>query len=180
MYSYYFVKVVSFGNSRTRERLCCKGKGRSKALCASLGSSMTEDTPVEYVDVVKEDQIQLAESHRQPPSEQHRYSPSQSHHPSVLPTECTSGVSFVDGAKVEELAKNLLLATQENERYRLAMEDCNKVLSKEVEAAETRQKEAEQLRNQLDMYKETNKVLEDHIRDMENQQLNTVCWCVCV
>ena len=147
---------------------------------------MTEDTSVdgslgsyEIVDVVKEDQIQLSESHRQSPSEPRRYSPSQSHHPSVKPTECSSGVSFVDGPKVEELAENLMLATQENERYRMAMEDCNRVLSKEVEAAETRRQETEHLKNQLVSYKETNKGLEDRIRDLESQLLNTVCVCVC-
>ena len=142
---------------------------------------MTEDTPVdgslgsyEFIDVVKEDQTQLSESQRSS-LEPHRYlPPDSSHHPSVKPTEFSSGISIVDGPKVEELAKSLALATEENKRYRLAMEDCNRVLSKEIDKAENRRQEAEKLRNDLEMYKEKNEGLEDRVRDLEAQLSNVV------
>jgi len=57
---------------------------------------------------------------------------------------------------VEELAENLMVATRENEKYRIAMEECNKVLSREVAMLEQyRVKNAE--------LEELNKSLQDRL-----------------
>ena len=99
---------------------------------------------------------------------------SQDHLSTHGPTECTSGVTTAEVAtvelpKVEELANNLLIATGENERYRAAMEECNKALSKEVEAAESRNREIENLKATLESYKAKNTELEESNKSLLEQ-----------
>ena len=88
------------------------------------------------------------------------------------PTECTSGeVTTVDAPKVEELAEKLLVATRENERYRKAMEECNKTLSKEVETSKNRKQEIDSL---IAKYMAKIAELEDSNRSLQDQ-LSAVC-----
>ena len=94
------------------------------------------------------------------------------------PTECTSDVitaETVELPKVEELAKNLLIATGENERYRKAMEECNKALSREIEAAEGRKQEMENLNAMLESYKVKNAELEESNKSLHEQLSARVC-----
>ena len=101
------------------------------------------------------------------------------------PTECTSGVTTAEITtlelpKVEELARNLVIATKENDRYRIAMEDCNKVLSKEVEAAEDRNREIENLKAMLESFRLKNTELEESNKSLQEQLSIRVCCSVFV
>lgn len=104
-------------------------------------------------------------------------SSSQEHLSSHGPTECTSGVTTaeVSAQKVEELARNLVIATKENERYRITMEECNKTLSREVEAAEGRNREIENLKITVESYKVKNAELEENKRSLQEQLSARVC-----
>ena len=99
-------------------------------------------------------------------------------HSTHRPTECTSGsdvVANVELPKVEQLAKNLMIATRENERYRTAMEECNRTLSREVEAAEERKQDIENLMATLESYKSKVAELEDRNQLLQDQSSTRVC-----
>ena len=103
------------------------------------------------------------------------------------PTECTSdvitaevNVTTVELPKVEELANNLMIATGENERYRKAMEDCNKALSKEIEVAECRKQEIENLKASLEDYRVKNTELVENNKSLQEQLSVRVCLYIIV
>lgn len=130
---------------------------------------MSNETLLEVVDVVKEDGPKFQGERSYYPSQiptdnTERVESSSSSsiqdyssHSSHRPTECSSGVEVmtIGAPKVEELAANLMVATKENKRYRIAMEECNKVLSREVAM--------------LEKYRVKNTELEDLNKSLQDQ-----------
>lgn len=151
---------------------------------------MSSETPYEMVDVIKEDgpTFQDDKSCRsyypsQIPVESTSESTAREHviDSSHRPTECTSGdVKALDVPKVEELADNLMVATRENEKFRKAMEDCNRALSKEIEAGESRKQELHNLKEMLEKYRVTNGELEERNKSLQDQLSARVSIACCM
>ena len=95
------------------------------------------------------------------------------------PTECTSDIIRETVVpKVEELTKNLVIATDENQKLRNALEDCNTVLAREVEAAEGRNQEMENLKAMVENYSVKNVRLEESNKSLREQLLARVCYSI--
>ena len=154
----------------------------------------SETSSFEFVDVVKEDGPKFHGERSYYPSQTpedstDRVDPSareQLSNSSQRPTECTSGVITgevtIDAPKVGELADNLMVATRENERLRTAMEGCNEVLKKHVEATESKQQEMENLKATLGNYKIKIAELESINKSLQDQLvcMHVIMNCVCV
>ena len=98
------------------------------------------------------------------------------------PTECMSDViRETEMPRVEELTKNLVIATDENQKLRTALEDCNTALTREVEAAEGRNQEMANLKAMLENYSDRNTQLEKSYKSLQEQISARVCnVVVCV